>query len=100
MRAPSQSSPSAVRLRASLSSTASPDPPPPPPPLTIPLRVQVVLKRAIGLKKDEYFIDRKSATKNEVSVLARPRHLPLHSRRRRARRSEAAACVLLPRGRS
>ena len=27
---------------------------------------QLVLKRAIGLKKDEYFIDRKHVTKTEV----------------------------------
>ena len=28
---------------------------------------QLVLKRAIGLKKDEYFIDRKHVTKTEVA---------------------------------
>ena len=30
---------------------------------------EVVIKRAIGLKKDEYFIDRKHATKTEVASL-------------------------------
>ena len=31
--------------------------------------LQLVLKRAIGLKKDEYFVDRKHVTKTEVASL-------------------------------
>ena len=30
---------------------------------------QVVIKRSIGLKKDEYFIDRKHVNKNEVTSM-------------------------------
>ena len=41
---------------------------------------EVVIKRAIGLKKDEYFIDRKHANKNEVrrptSLACRSAFLP------------------------
>ena len=38
---------------------------------------QLVLKRAIGLKKDEYFIDRKHVTKTEVPLPPTPYPSPL-----------------------
>ena len=51
---------------------------------------EVVIRRVIGLKKDEYFIDRKHCSKNEVR---RQRALGAHTRsRERARVAARAVC--------
>ena len=44
---------------------------------------EVVLRRTIGLKKDEFFLNRKRVTKGEVGSLRRRRLLLLLCRRRR-----------------
>ena len=55
---------------------------------------EVVIRRVIGLKKDEYFIDRKHCSKNEVR---RQRALGAHTRSRESGASGRARCVQWPR---
>ena len=55
---------------------------------------EVVIRRVIGLKKDEYFIDRKHCSKNEVR---RQRALGAHTRSRESGASGRAHCVQWPR---
>ena len=50
---------------------------------------EVVIRRVIGLKKDEYFIDRKHCSKNEVR---RQRALGAHTRSRESGASGRARC--------